>query len=129
VLYAIWLLQNPQADQQAEDRAHRIGQKKQVLVLIFVVSGTIEEVIQRRAQEKRNIDAKVIQAGMFNDKSTHADRHELLEQIMKQDEVNLGTDVHTPEELNELLARSEEEVSVCNSNLALGQRMTSSMIG
>ena len=46
---------------QAEDRAHRIGQKKAVLVLILVAAGTIEQAILDRAQHKRDIDAKVIQ--------------------------------------------------------------------
>ena len=46
---------------QAEDRAHRIGQKKAVLVLILVAAGTIEQAILDRAQAKRDIDAKVIQ--------------------------------------------------------------------
>lgn len=46
---------------QAGDRAHRIGQKKAVLVLVLVAAGTIEEAILDRAQHKRDIDAKVIQ--------------------------------------------------------------------
>ena len=46
---------------QAEDRAHRIGQKRAVLVLVLVVAGTVEMVILNRAREKRDIDAKVIQ--------------------------------------------------------------------
>lgn len=48
---------------QAGDRAHRIGQKKAVLVLVLVAAGTIEEAILDRAQQKRDIDAKVIQVG------------------------------------------------------------------
>ena len=55
---------NPQADSQAEDRAHRIGQKSQVRVFVLVTMGTIEEEIQKRAQSKRGLDGKVIQAGM-----------------------------------------------------------------
>ena len=46
---------------QAEDRAHRIGQKKDVLVLILVSAGTIEQAILDKAQLKRDLDAKVIQ--------------------------------------------------------------------
>ena len=46
---------------QAEDRAHRIGQKKAVLVLVLVAAGTIEQAILERAKAKRDIDAKVIQ--------------------------------------------------------------------
>jgi len=47
--------------EQAEDRAHRIGQKKEVVVLVLVSAGTIEQVILDRAQQKKEIDAKVIQ--------------------------------------------------------------------
>lgn len=61
---------NPQMDQQAEDRAHRIGQKKEVRVFVLVSVGSIEEVILERAKQKMGIDAKVIQAGLFNTTST-----------------------------------------------------------
>ena len=47
--------------EQAEDRAHRIGQKKEVVVVVLVSAGTIEQVILDRAQQKKEIDAKVIQ--------------------------------------------------------------------
>ena len=49
---------------QAEDRAHRIGQKNDVLVMVLVSAGTIEQAILDRAQQKREIDAKVIQVGL-----------------------------------------------------------------
>lgn len=61
---------NPQMDQQAEDRAHRIGQKKEVRVFVLVSVGSVEEVILERAKQKMGIDAKVIQAGLFNTTST-----------------------------------------------------------
>lgn len=50
---------NPASDAQAEDRAHRIGQTKDVLVLVLCSAGTIEEVILDRAARKRELDAKV----------------------------------------------------------------------
>lgn len=42
---------NPQADLQAQDRAHRIGQKKPVQVFRLVTEHTIEEKIVERAQQ------------------------------------------------------------------------------
>lgn len=35
---------NPQMDLQAQDRAHRIGQKKEVVVLRFITNTQIEQV-------------------------------------------------------------------------------------
>ena len=43
---------NPQADAQATDRVHRLGQTRPVLVVRLVCAGTVEEVILRRAQAK-----------------------------------------------------------------------------
>lgn len=100
---------NPQADQQAEDRAHRIGQKKEVRVFVLVSVGSIEEVILERAKQKMGIDAKVIQAGLFNTTSTAQDRKEMLEEIMRRGTSSLGTDVPSEREINRLAARSEEE--------------------
>ena len=39
------LCRNPQADLQAMDRAHRIGQKKVVNVYRLITKGTLEEKI------------------------------------------------------------------------------------
>ncbi|CAH9091501.1 unnamed protein product [Cuscuta europaea] len=100
---------NPQMDQQAEDRAHRIGQTKEVMVFVLVSVGSIEEVILERAKQKMGIDAKVIQAGLFNTTSTAQDRRELLEEIMRRGTSTLGTDVPTEREINNLTARSTEE--------------------
>lgn len=43
---------NPQMDLQAMDRAHRIGQKKQVTVFRFVAEHTIEQKMVERATKK-----------------------------------------------------------------------------
>ncbi|KAJ7980086.1 Chromatin structure-remodeling complex protein SYD [Quillaja saponaria] len=100
---------NPQMDQQAEDRAHRIGQKKEVRVFVLVSVGSIEEVILERAKQKMGIDAKVIQAGLFNTTSTAQDRREMLEEIMRRGTSSLGADVPSEREINRLAARSDEE--------------------
>ncbi|KAK6359092.1 hypothetical protein TWF696_000259 [Orbilia brochopaga] len=54
---------NPQADLQAMDRAHRIGQTKQVHVYRFVTEDAIEEKILERAAQKLRLDQLVIQQG------------------------------------------------------------------
>ncbi|KAI9452517.1 P-loop containing nucleoside triphosphate hydrolase protein, partial [Boletus coccyginus] len=54
---------NPQMDIQAQDRAHRIGQAKAVLVFRLVTAHTIETRIMQRATEKRQLEALVIAKG------------------------------------------------------------------
>lgn len=54
---------NPQADLQAMDRAHRIGQTKQVIVYRFVTENAIEEKVLERAAQKLRLDQLVIQQG------------------------------------------------------------------
>ncbi|XP_073969515.1 chromatin-remodeling ATPase INO80 isoform X3 [Rhodnius prolixus] len=56
---------NPTVDQQAMDRAHRLGQTKQVTVYRLICKGTIEERIMQRAQEKSEIQRMVISGGNF----------------------------------------------------------------
>ena len=69
---------NPHADLQAQDRAHRIGQTKAVLILRFITEKSVEEAMYSRARYKLDIDDKVIQAGRFDNKSTQEEQEEFL---------------------------------------------------
>lgn len=51
---------NPQVDLQAQDRAHRIGQKKQVVIYRLISENTVEERVLARARQKMMLDALVI---------------------------------------------------------------------
>ncbi|KAK1230918.1 swr1 complex component [Marasmius sp. AFHP31] len=57
---------NPQMDRQCEDRAHRIGQIRDVHIYRFVSQHTVEEAMLRKANQKRFLDDVVIQKGEFD---------------------------------------------------------------
>lgn len=65
---------------QAQDRAHRIGQKREVQVFRLVTEDTIEQKIVERAQQKLKLDAMVVQQGRLKDKDKLS-RDELLDAI------------------------------------------------
>ncbi|KAK1926202.1 putative chromatin structure remodeling complex protein STH1 [Papiliotrema laurentii] len=104
---------NPHADLQAQDRAHRIGQKKEVRVLRLISSQTVEELVLQRAQRKLEIDGKVIQAGKFDDVTTSTEYEELLAKAFEAgaDNDNEETNELDDDELNELLARGDNELA------------------
>ncbi|KAJ6590080.1 SNF2 family N-terminal domain-containing protein [Mycena vulgaris] len=64
---------NPQMDRQCEDRAHRIGQIRDVHIYRFVSQHTVEEAMLRKANQKRSLDDLVIQKGEFDWRSLFAD--------------------------------------------------------
>ena len=104
---------NPHQDLQAQDRAHRIGQKNEVRILRLISSNSVEEKILERAKFKLDMDGKVIQAGKFDNKSSNEEREALLrtlldtaeaaEQLAEQEEMD-------DDDLNAIMARSEEEL-------------------
>ena len=51
---------NPAVEDQATDRAHRIGQKKVVEVIKMISEGTIEEKIIELQEEKKQLIEKVV---------------------------------------------------------------------
>lgn len=61
VLYDLWW--NPAVEQQAMDRAHRIGQTKIVQVIRLVSHGTVEDKMFDLQQRKRNMIDAIIQPG------------------------------------------------------------------
>ena len=104
---------NPMMDLQAQDRAHRIGQKKEVRVYRLVTNTVLEEAILTKAAYKKEVDAKVIQAGLFNNKSTDIERREKLRDLLKNDESdedNNENEFLTDQQLNEIIARDEKEL-------------------
>ncbi|KAG7450799.1 uncharacterized protein BT62DRAFT_1045760 [Guyanagaster necrorhizus] len=105
------VIMNPHADLQAQDRAHRIGQTRAVLILRFITEKSVEEAMYQRARYKLDIDDKVIQAGRFDNKSTQEEQEEFLRSILEadQEEENEEAGDMNDEELNALIARSEEE--------------------
>jgi SWI/SNF-related matrix-associated actin-dependent regulator of chromatin subfamily A member 5 len=72
---------NPQADLQAQDRAHRIGQKRPVQVFRLVTDDTVEVKVVERAQQKLKLDAMVVQQGRLQEKEKKLSKTELLETI------------------------------------------------
>ncbi|MEI6890676.1 MAG: DEAD/DEAH box helicase [Pontiella sp.] len=71
---------NPAVENQATDRAFRIGQKKNVLVHKFVTSGTLEEKIDRLLADKQKTADQILVGGA--EKSlTEMSNDELLELV------------------------------------------------
>lgn len=108
---------NPHQDLQAQDRAHRIGQKNEVRVLRLMTVNSIEERILAAARYKLNVDEKVIQAGMFDQKSTGYERQAFLQAILQQENTENEDEDEVPDDetINQMLARTEEEFDMFQS--------------
>ncbi|PSS00932.1 SNF2 family N-terminal domain-domain-containing protein [Coniella lustricola] len=103
---------NPHQDLQAQDRAHRIGQKNEVRILRLISSNSVEEKILERARYKLDMDGKVIQAGRFDQKSSETERDAMLRTLLESaDLAEVGEQEEMDdEELNMILARSDDEL-------------------
>ncbi|EAL90633.1 hypothetical protein KXX16_003353 [Aspergillus fumigatus] len=109
---------NPQQDLQAQDRAHRIGQTKPVIVYRLATKGTVEQTLLEKADSKRRLERLVIQKGKFRsllDSSSvnHSDVEE-LKKALGEDEFErfeTGADptaLLSQKDLEILTDRSEE---------------------
>lgn len=70
---------NPAVEQQATDRAHRIGQEKRVFVYKYIVKDSVEEKVLRLQQQKKELSAELITAdSSFVKKLTREDLEKLF---------------------------------------------------
>jgi len=91
---------NPAVENQATDRAFRIGQKKNVFVHKFVCAGTLEEKINQMIEQKKSLADSVIGSGesWLTEFSNEALRDMLT---LRRDSVRSGDDEGGNEEDNE----------------------------
>lgn len=76
---------NPQQDLQAQDRAHRIGQTRNVIVYRFATRNTVEQKLLDDAESKRRLEKLVIQkGGVTVPKKTQADDLEDLRSLLRR---------------------------------------------
>ncbi|KAL2213951.1 SWI/SNF family of DNA-dependent ATPase [Sarocladium strictum] len=116
---------NPQADLQAMDRAHRIGQTKQVVVYRFVTDNAIEEKVLERAAQKLRLDQLVIQQGRAQAAAkAAANKDELLSMIQHGAEKvfqskgasgNMSTQELGDADIDEILSRGENRTKQLNA--------------
>ncbi|KAF7456384.1 putative global transcription activator SNF2L2 [Cryptosporidium felis] len=108
---------NPQNDEQAQSRAHRIGQKREVLTLRFVTPDTVEERIMTTAGIKLDKDALIIKSGMYHDLYDGDDleqkRKEKIQEILrKQRQKEVVNCYYDSDRLNRILARSDRDLEI-----------------
>ncbi|KAI1192238.1 SNF2 family N-terminal domain-containing protein [Nemania serpens] len=107
---------NPQQDLQAQDRCHRIGQTRPVIIYRFATKGTVEEELLLSADAKRRLEKLVIKKGGFKnmsqklDTSEDIDKETLKALLLKDGEVyqhSGGDKVLSVEDLEILCDRSD----------------------
>jgi len=127
---------NPMMDLQAQDRAHRIGQRNDVSVFRLVTYSPVEEKILNRASEKLNMSELVVEAGKFDKSSVEKDnsleRKKMMEVLLTDfdaagtakpaalegasDDGDEDDDAASAdsdkEDLNELLSNNEEDYNL-----------------
>ncbi|PVI04088.1 hypothetical protein DM02DRAFT_693875 [Periconia macrospinosa] len=115
---------NPQADLQAMDRAHRIGQTKQVVVFRFVTENAIEEKVLERAAQKLRLDQLVIQQGRAQQPQKNAaSKDELLTMIQHgaekvfqaQEKAGVSSETVTDDDFDAILKRGEDRTKELNT--------------
>eukprot|EP00899_Mesostigma_viride_P006788 jgi/Mesvir1/1610/Mv14573-RA.1 len=100
---------NPQVDLQAMDRAHRIGQKKEVQVFRFATEHTIEEKVIERAYKKLALDALVIQQGRLAEASKTVNKDDLLQMVRYGADVIFSSkdSTVTDEDIDAIIAKGQ----------------------
>ncbi|GAN03057.1 helicase [Mucor ambiguus] len=115
---------NPQMDLQAQDRVHRIGQTKPVLIYRLVAANTVEAKMLEKATGKRRLEKLVISQGKFKspvNKVRETTVRELADILASADGEQIqivaeGDKVISDEDLDKLLDRSSSVFESTNTN-------------
>ncbi|KAM9972341.1 hypothetical protein ACTFIW_007400 [Dictyostelium discoideum] len=69
---------NPQVDRQAEDRAHRLGQEREVIIYKLLAENTVDINIHESANQKKKLNDNVLEEGTFNNAETKLQSKNIL---------------------------------------------------
>ncbi|PAV80506.1 hypothetical protein WR25_02935 [Diploscapter pachys] len=110
---------NPQSDLQAMDRAHRIGQKKQVRVFRLITENTVDERIIERAEVKLRLDSIVIQQGRLAEAQKTLGKDDMLNMIRHGAELVFASkdSTITDEDIDSILQRAEVKTAEMKAKL------------
>jgi hypothetical protein len=133
---------NPMADAQAQDRAHRIGQKNEVRVFRLITTTPVEERILSRANDKKNLTGLVVEAGKFNSTVDDGvdDNKELMESMLNEwittgesmsgnADLIEDSDVPDDDQINEMMATYDGELELYQSIDNLRRMQTDHPLG
>lgn len=118
---------NPTVDQQAMDRAHRLGQTKQVTVYRLICKGSIEERILQRAREKSEIQKLVISGGNF--KPDTLKPKEVVSLLLDDEEIELKYRQRAEERKHVEDMREQERKRKYANNIVKTEAVTSASNG
>ncbi|XP_019188894.1 PREDICTED: probable helicase CHR10 isoform X2 [Ipomoea nil] len=108
---------NPQVDKQALQRAHRIGQMKDVLSIHLVTRRTVEEVIMRRAYRKLRLSHNIIGEDTIDrgEKETEGveagDLRSIVLGLQMLDPMDMSKENSDKVDMSELTAMAEKVIS------------------
>mmetsp|Transcript_40687 Transcript_40687/g.90456 ORF Transcript_40687/g.90456 Transcript_40687/m.90456 type:complete len:1088 (-) Transcript_40687:511-3774(-) len=111
---------NPQMDLQAMDRAHRIGQKKEVQVFRFCTENSIEEKVIEKAYKKLRLDALVIQQGRLTENSSSkVNKEDLLSMVRYGAELVFSSDASsvTDADIEAIIQKGEKDTKALNDKM------------
>ncbi|GAA6000691.1 hypothetical protein JCM10207_004611 [Rhodosporidiobolus poonsookiae] len=122
---------NPALDRQCQDRAHRIGQTREVRIWRFVTEHSIEENMLKKANQKRKLDQMVIAEGEFTtdylqklDWRDYLDDRQLEELGVDatEEQANGGdTATQSAAEIRNALAAAEDEEDAAAAKAAVAE--------
>ena len=87
---------NPQMDIQAENRAHRVGQSREVEVVRLVTRGTIEEQIHTLGETKLALDNRVAGVTVVDESKSEREGQDMVAEMMmahikEKDKIDIDT--------------------------------------
>lgn len=106
-------------DLQAMDRAHRIGQKKEVQVFRFATENSIEEKVIEKAYKKLRLDALVIQQGRLVENTKTVNKDDLLNMVRYGAEMVFSSEASkiTEADIDAIIQKGERSTAELNEKL------------